>query len=43
MKCHQSNTASQYWEEVIPNREDTLLEDIEVFDDFLVLNERKGG
>ncbi len=43
MKCAQNKTTSQNWEEVIPSREDTLLEDIEVFDDFLVLNERKGG
>ncbi len=43
MKCAQNKTTSENWEEVIPSREDTLLEDIEVFDDFLVLNERKGG
>ena len=43
MKCPQTNTDSDHWEEVIPNREHILLEDIEVFDDFLVLNERKGG
>jgi oligopeptidase B len=43
MKCSESNTSSEKWEELIPNRKDILLEDIEVFDDFLVLNERKDG
>lgn len=43
MKVHQSDTNSNNWQEVIATREDVLLEDIEVFDDFLVLNERKGG
>lgn len=31
------------WEEVIPHREDTLLEDIELFDAFLVAEERSQG
>tara|TARA_B100001971_G_C18252538_1_gene579420 strand:- start:1148 stop:3262 length:2115 start_codon:yes stop_codon:yes gene_type:complete len=31
------------WEEVIPNRDDVLLADVEVFKDHLVLNERSGG
>lgn len=43
MKVNQADTASKNWSEVITTRTDVLLEDIEVFDDFLVLNERKGG
>ena len=43
MKCSESNTSSKNWQEVIPNRKDTLLQDIEVFNDFLVLDERKNG
>ncbi len=31
------------WKELIPHREDILLEDIEIFKNFLVLNERKNG
>lgn len=31
------------WTEVIPHREDVLLEDMDIFKDFLVLSERKEG
>ncbi len=31
------------WDEVIPHRADVLLEDLTLFDDFLVLSERKDG
>ena len=43
MKCSLDYTYSTCWEEVISNRKDILLEDIEVFDKFIVLNERKEG
>lgn len=43
MKTSVSNTTNQYWEEVIPHREDVLLESIEIFKDFLVVDERKEG
>ncbi len=43
MKCPIKHTESSHWKEVLPHREDVLLEDIEVFDSFVVLNERKGG
>ena len=43
MKCPIDFTTSINWEQIIPNREDILLEDIEVFDKFIVLNERKKG
>ncbi len=32
-----------HWEEVIPHRNDTLLEDFHIFRDFLVLEERQNG
>ncbi|MGQ9852904.1 MAG: S9 family peptidase [Candidatus Oleimicrobiaceae bacterium] len=32
-----------HWREVIPHRDDVLLEDIEVFTDYLVVSERKRG
>ncbi len=36
-------TTKENWTEVIPNREDVLLEDMEIFNDYLVLSERKNG
>lgn len=43
MKTPVSNTEKEHWTEVIPHREDTLLEDISIFKDFLVLEERNNG
>ena len=31
------------WVDVIPHREDVLVEDIEIFKNYLVVNERKNG
>jgi len=41
--CGETATSSKNWEEVIPNRADTLLESLEMFNDFLVIDERRGG
>ncbi len=41
--CGETKTSSENWEELIPNRDDTLLESLEIFNDFLVINERIGG
>ena len=38
-----ANTAEARWEEVIPHREDVLLQDFDLFRDHLVLNERRNG
>ncbi len=43
MKTLETSTAKENWEEVIPHREDVLLEDIEIFKDFLVVEERANG
>jgi len=43
MSCDETNTAMDLWEEVIPHREQVLLEGLELFNDFMVLAERKGG
>ena len=43
MKVGEGNTYKGNWEEVIPHREDVLLEDIDVFKGYLVLSERKDG
>ncbi len=43
MKTPLTETTSEAWQEVIPHREDVLLEDVEVFKNYLVLSERKAG
>lgn len=40
MKTHESETEIEHWEEVIAHREDVLIEDIDVFSDFLVVTEK---
>ncbi|MEN8186866.1 MAG: S9 family peptidase [Bacteroidota bacterium] len=43
MKTPVTKTEKENWVDVIPHREDTLLEDMEVFKDYLVLEERNNG
>jgi oligopeptidase B len=43
MKTHEDTTTSDNWQEIIGHREDVLLEDIEIFANYLVLEERTGG
>ena len=43
MKTLETATSKGNWTEVIPHREDVLLEDIEIFKDFLVVEERFNG
>ena len=43
METPESNTAKSSWKEVIAHRPDVLLEGIEVFDNYLVIDERKSG
>ncbi|TDD97061.1 S9 family peptidase [Flavobacterium cellulosilyticum] len=43
MKTLETATSKENWTEVIPHREDVLLEDIEIFKDFLVVEERSNG
>jgi oligopeptidase B len=43
MKTSVNATAKKNWVEVIAHRADVLLEDIEIFRDFLVLEERENG
>ncbi len=38
-----SKTGKEYWKEVIPHRDDVLLEDLEIFKNYLILEERKDG
>ena len=43
IKTPENTTSIENWEDVIPHREDVLLEDIEIFKDFLVVEERSNG
>jgi oligopeptidase B len=43
METPISKTEKRYWKEVIPHREDVLVSGIEVFKNFLVIDERKDG
>ncbi len=43
MKTSEEQTTKDNWEEVIPHRPDVLLEDMDIFKDYLVLSERKAG
>jgi len=43
METSTANTSKEHWKEMIAHREDVLLEGIEVFDQYLVVDERKAG
>ncbi len=43
MKCDLEKTTKDNWTEVVAHRKDTLLEGIELFDDYMVLEERTKG
>ncbi len=43
METNEKATSKENWKEVIAHRDDVLLESIEVFDAFLVVDERKEG
>ena len=43
MRTSEGNTESKYWEEFIAHRQSVLLEDVEIFRDFLVVEERENG
>jgi len=43
MKCPETATSKEHWTEVLAHRPDVLLEGIEIFKDFLVIEERSKG
>jgi oligopeptidase B len=43
METSENATSKENWTEVIPHRDDVLLEGIEIFKNFLVVDERKNG
>jgi len=42
-KTKETETESKFWKDLLPHRNDVLLEDIEIFKDYLVVNEREQG
>ncbi len=43
METPVTRPGKENWKEIIPHRKDVYLEDIEIFEDYLVVNERKDG
>ena len=43
MVCDEKSTNKENWEEFISHSEETLLEGIDIFDDYLVITERNNG
>lgn len=43
MKTSEASTEIAHWETIIEHREDTLLEDIDIFKEYLVVSERTNG
>ncbi|MFM2229227.1 MAG: hypothetical protein RL607_485 [Bacteroidota bacterium] len=43
MKTEEGKTEKEHWVDVLPHREDVLLEGIDIFKDFLVVSERADG
>lgn len=43
MQCPEGMTAKSAWTEVIPHREDVMLEDVDLFKDHMVISERREG
>lgn len=43
MKTPENKTEKKFWKDLIPHREDVLLEDIEIFKNYLVVEERSNG
>lgn len=42
-KTSETKTEKEHWVDVLPHRADVLLEDIEIFSNYLVVNERENG
>ncbi|WP_299440777.1 S9 family peptidase [uncultured Aquimarina sp.] len=43
MKVSEENTLKENWTDVIPHRKDVLLEDVDIFKEYLVISERSNG
>ena len=42
-KTPENKTSMEHWEDIIPHRSDVLLEDVDIFKNYLVLSERSNG
>jgi len=42
-KTNELKTEKEHWKDVLPYRPEVLIEDIEVFNDYLIVNERENG
>jgi len=42
-KTYELKTEKEHWKDVLPYRPEVLIEDIEVFNDYLIVNERENG
>lgn len=43
MKCSELKTSKENWVDLIPHRKDYFIQDVEIFKDYLVVNERNNG
>jgi oligopeptidase B len=43
MKTPELNTTKEHWVDMLPHRENVLIEDIDIFKDYLVVSERSNG
>ena len=43
MKTSENETGKEFWEDVIPHRKHVMIEDLEIFKNYLVLGERENG
>lgn len=43
MVTPEKNTEIKYWKDLIPHRKDVLVEDVDIFKDYLVISERSNG
>ena len=43
MKTSEEKTSKEHWVDMIPHRDDVLLEDVDIFKDYLVISERNNG
>ena len=43
MVCDENKTSSENWKDFIKHRENVLLENVEVFNEFFVVTERENG
>lgn len=43
MKTSEKNTLQENWVDIIPHRKEVLLEGVDIFKDYLVINERNNG